>query len=97
MFLIAVGAGIISAAIVVAYFVAIDRYRTTAAAATNGSFAPQGPKPSLIKQFETMSRPFMARLPSAATIQVRQKLSRAETPADLRRPGSRRCVIAWPR
>jgi tight adherence protein C len=83
MFLIAVGAGIISAAIVVAYFVAIDRYRTAAAAATNGSFAPQGPKPSLIKQFETMSRPFMSRLPSAATIQVRQKLSRAGDPGGL--------------
>ncbi|HEY4914837.1 MAG TPA: type II secretion system F family protein [Candidatus Dormibacteraeota bacterium] len=83
MFLIAVAAGIISAAIVVAYFVAIDRYRTTAAAATNGSFAPQGPKPSLIKQFETISRPFMSRLPSAATIQVRQKLSRAGDPGGL--------------
>ena len=83
MFLIAVAAGIICAAIVVAYFVAIDRYRTTAAAATNGSFAPQGPKPSLIKQFETISRPFMSRLPSAATIQVRQKLSRAGDPGGL--------------
>jgi tight adherence protein C len=82
MFLIAVAAGVICAAIVVAYFVAIDQYRTTAAA-TNGSFAPQAPKTSLIKQFEAMSRPFISRLPSAATIQVRQKLSRAGDPGGL--------------
>jgi tight adherence protein C len=82
MFLIAVVAGVICAAIVVAYFVAIDQYRTTAAA-TNGSFAPQAAKPSLIKQFEAMSRPFISRLPSAATIQVRQKLSRAGDPGGL--------------
>jgi tight adherence protein C len=82
MFLIAVAAGVICAAIVVAYFVAFDQYRTTAAA-TNGSFAPQAPKTSLIKQFEAMSRPFISRLPSAATIQVRQKLSRAGDPGGL--------------
>jgi tight adherence protein C len=82
MFLIAVAAGVICAAIVVAYFVAIDQYRTTAAA-TNGSFAPQAAKPSLIKQFEAMSRPFISRLPSAATIQVRHKLSRAGDPGGL--------------
>jgi len=82
MALIAVGAGLVCGAIVVAYFIALDRYRTTAAA-TNGSFAPQGAKPSLIKQFEAFSRPFVSRLPSEATIHVRQKLSRAGDPGGL--------------
>jgi len=82
MALIAVGAGLVCGAIVVAYFIALDRYRTTAAA-TNGSFAPQGAKPSLIKQFEALSRPFVSRLPSEATIHVRQKLSRAGDPGGL--------------
>ena len=82
MSLIAVAAGVICGAIVVAYFVAIDRSRTTAAA-TNGSFAPQAPKTSLVKQFEALSRPFISRLPSEATIQVRQKLSRAGDPGGL--------------
>jgi tight adherence protein C len=80
--LIAIAAGVICGAIVAAYFVAIDRYRTTAAA-TNESFAPQPPKVSLVKQFEALSRPFISRLPSEATIQVRQKLSRAGDPGGL--------------
>jgi tight adherence protein C len=82
MSLIAIAAGIICGAIVVASFIAIDRYRATAAA-TNGSFAPQAAKPSLIKQFEALSRPFVSRLPSEATIHVRQNLSRAGDPGGL--------------
>ena len=82
MSLIAIAAGVICGAIVAAYFVAIDRYRTTAAA-MNGSLAPQPPKASLVKQFEALSRPFISRLPSEATIQVRQKLSRAGDPGGL--------------
>jgi tight adherence protein C len=81
MAVIAVAAGIVCGMIVVAYFVALDR-RTTAAA-TNGSFVPQPAKPSLIKQFEALSRPFVSRLPSEATIHVRQKLSRAGDPGGL--------------
>jgi tight adherence protein C len=81
MAVIAVAAGIVCGMIVVAYFVALDR-RTTAAA-TNGSFVPQAAKPSLIKQFEALSRPFVSRLPSEATIHVRQKLSRAGDPGGL--------------
>jgi len=82
MALIAVGAGIVCGVIVVAYFVALDRVRT-AATATNGSFAPQAAKPSLIKQFEALARPFVSRLPSEASSHVRQKLSRAGDPGGL--------------
>jgi tight adherence protein C len=82
MSVIAIAAGIVCGAVVVAYFIAIDRYRS-AAPATNGSFGPQAAKPSLIKQFETLSRPFVSRLPSEATIHVRQNLSRAGDPGGL--------------
>jgi len=82
MALIAIGAGIACGMIVVAYFVALDRYRPTPAT-TNGDFAPQAAKPSLVKQFEALSRPFVSRLPSEATIKVRQKLSRAGDPGGL--------------
>jgi len=82
MFLIAVIAGIICGVIVIAYFVAIDQYRT-AAPATNGSFGPQATRPTLIKQFEALARPFTSRLPTEATSQVRQRLSRAGDPGGL--------------
>jgi tight adherence protein C len=80
--LIALIAGIICGVIVMAYFIAIDQYRT-AAPATNGSFGPPAPRPTLIKRFETLARPFTTRLPSEATIAVRQKLSRAGDPGGL--------------
>jgi tight adherence protein C len=80
--LIAIAAGVLCGAIIAAYFVAIDRIRTTAAA-TNGSIAPEAPKASLVKQFEAFSRPFVSRLPSETTIKVRQKLSRAGDPGGL--------------
>jgi tight adherence protein C len=79
---VAVIAGIICGVIVMAYFIAIDQYRT-AAPATNGSFGPQAPRPTLIKQFEAIARPFTSRLPTEATSQVRQKLSRAGDPGGL--------------
>ncbi len=82
MFLIALAAGVICAIIVMAYFIAIDQYRTSPAA-TNGSFGPQAPRPTLIKQFEALARPLTSRLPSEAAIQVRQKLSRAGDPGGL--------------
>jgi tight adherence protein C len=82
MFLIAVIAGVICGVIVIAYFIAIDQYRT-AAPATNGSFVPQAARPTFVKQFEALARPFTSRLPSEATIQVRQKLSRAGDPGGL--------------
>jgi Flp pilus assembly protein TadC len=82
MFLIALSAGIICAVIVMAYFIAIDQYRTSAAAA-NGSSGPQAARPTLVKQFESLARPLTSRLPAQPTIQVRQKLSRAGDPGGL--------------
>jgi tight adherence protein C len=81
MFLIALSAGIICAVIVAAYFIAIDQQRS--AATTNGNFARQVARPTLVKQFETLARPFTSRLPAEATIEVRQKLSRAGDPGGL--------------
>jgi tight adherence protein C len=82
MFLIAVSAGVICAVVVVAYFVALDQYRTTVPAADAG-FGPQAAKPTLVKRFEAFARPFVSRLPSEATIHLRQKLSRAGDPGGL--------------
>jgi len=82
VFLIALAAGTICAIIVIAYFIAIDQYRTSPAA-TNGSFAAQAPRPTLVKQFETLARPLTSRLPSEAAVQVRLKLSRAGDPGGL--------------
>jgi tight adherence protein C len=82
MFLIAVSAGVICAVVVVAYFAALDQYRTTAPA-TDAGFGPQAAKPTLVKRFEAFARPFVSRLPTEATIHLRQKLSRAGDPGGL--------------
>jgi tight adherence protein C len=82
MFAIALTAGIICAIIVMAYFIAIDQART-GAAATNGSFSAQAPRPTLVKQLEALAKPFTSRLPATATVQVRQQLSRAGDPGGL--------------
>ena len=83
MFLIALTAGIICAVVVMAYFIAIDQYRTSAAA-TNGSIATaQAPRPTLVKQLEGLARPLTSRLPARTTVEVRQKLSRAGDPGVL--------------
>ncbi|MHB8614248.1 MAG: type II secretion system F family protein [Candidatus Dormibacteraceae bacterium] len=82
MSLVALIAGIICGVIVMAYFIAIDQYRT-AAPATTGSFGSPAARPTLIKRFEALARPFTSRLPSEATIAVRQKLSRAGDPGGL--------------
>jgi tight adherence protein C len=68
--------------VVMAYFIAIDQYRTTVAT-TSASFAPQAGRPTLVKRFEALARPFTSRMPSEATIHVRQKLSRAGDPGGL--------------
>jgi tight adherence protein C len=81
MFGIALIAGIISAVIVVAYFIAIDAARTAAAA--NGGFTGQAPRPTLVKQLESMARPLTTRLPAHAAVEVRQQLSRAGDPGGL--------------
>ena len=82
MFLIAVSAGVICAVVVVAYFVALDQYRTTAPT-TDAGFGPQAAKPTLVKRFEALARPLVSRLPTEATIHLRQKLSRAGDPGGL--------------
>ena len=82
MFLIAVSAGVICAVVVMAYFIAIDQARTSAAAA-NGSFSAQAPRPTLVKQLEAIAKPFTSRLPATAAVQVRQQLSRAGDPGGL--------------
>lgn len=82
MFLIALTAGVICAVIVMAYFIAIDQARTSAAA-TNGSFTATAPRTTLVKQLEALAKPFTSRLPSTATVQVRQRLSRAGDPGGL--------------
>jgi tight adherence protein C len=82
MFLIALAAGIICAIIVMAYFIAIDQYRTSPAA-TNGGFGPQAPRPTVMRQLEALARPLTSRVPTEATIHVRQKLSRAGDPGGL--------------
>jgi tight adherence protein C len=83
MFVIALAAGVICAVIVAAYFIAIDQQRATAAT-TNGNFGRQAAaRPTFVKQFETLARPFTSRLPAEATIEIRQKLSRAGDPGGL--------------
>jgi tight adherence protein C len=82
MFQVALIAGVICAVIVVAYFVAIDGVRR-AAPATNGNFAAQTPRPTVVKQLEALARPFTSRLPAHETVEVRQKLSRAGDPGGL--------------
>jgi tight adherence protein C len=81
MFGIALIAGIICAVIVMAYFIAIDQART--APATNGSFATQVPRPTLIKQLESLAKPLTSRLPARASVEVREQLSRAGDPGGL--------------
>jgi tight adherence protein C len=83
MFGIALTAGIICAVIVMAYFIAIDQARTSATT-TSGSLATgSAPRPTLVKQLEALAKPFTARLPATATVQVRQQLSRAGDPGGL--------------
>ena len=76
---IAIAAGGICGAIVVAYFIAIDQYR---AAAANGGPTPSTPRPTLVKQLEAALRP-VSRMPARTAMQVRQKLNQAGNPANL--------------
>lgn len=79
MFQVALTAGIICAFIVVAYFVAIDQFR---AAAANGGVVGAGPRPTLLKQLETVMRP-VSRMPAATAIQLRHRLNQAGDPGGL--------------
>jgi len=75
---IALGAGAVCAAIVVAYFVALDQYR---AATANGGHVAGPPRP-FVKQLESMLRP-VSRMPARTAIQVRHRLSQAGNPGSL--------------
>ena len=75
---IALGAGAVCAAIVVAYFIALDQYR---AATANGGHVAGPPRP-FVKQLESMLRP-VSRLPARTAIQVRHRLSQAGNPGSL--------------
>ena len=79
MLQVALTSGVICGAIVVAYFIAIDQYR---AAAAKGTLAPGVPRPTLVKQLETLLRP-VAKLPAGTAGQLRAKLSQAGNPAGL--------------
>ena len=78
MFPFALAAGIVCGGIVVAYFIAIDQYRTAIA---NGGHVASPPRP-FIKQLESMLRP-VSHLPARTAIQVRQRLSQAGNPGNL--------------
>lgn len=80
MFALALVAGVICAVIVVAYFIAIDQYRT---AATNGGYALAPPRQTFVKQLEQFTRPLASRLPARTVGELRQKLSRAGDPFGL--------------
>ncbi len=82
MFLVALSAGIISAVIVMAYFIAIDQVRKTATA-TNGNFRSPATNPSLVKQLEALAKPLTSRMPAHETAPLRQQLSRAGDPGGL--------------
>ena len=77
--MIALAAGVICGFIVAAYFIAIDQVRTAHA---NGAVVVAGPRPTLLKQLETIMRP-ISRLPAGAAVQVRHKLSQAGDPGGL--------------
>jgi tight adherence protein C len=81
MFLIALVAGVICAVVVAAYFIAVDQRR--AALASNGLWSPPAQKQTMVKQLESLVRPFAARLGARAAGQLRQKLSRAGDPGGL--------------
>jgi tight adherence protein C len=80
MLVLALVVGAICAAVVIAYFIAIDQYRTAAA---NGGFVPVTPRQPFTKRLESIMRPLASRLPARRTGEVRQKLCRAGDPYNL--------------
>jgi len=76
---VAIASGVICAVIVSAYFIAIDQYRATAA---NGGVVAGGPRPTFVKQLESLLRP-VSRLPARTAAQLRHKLSQAGNPGSL--------------
>ena len=82
MLLIAISAGVISGIVVAAFFFALDR-NLSAAAATNGVWTAPPVKTPLLKRLETAARPLASRLPALAAGELRQQLSRAGDPGSL--------------
>jgi tight adherence protein C len=80
MLVLALVVGTICAAIVIAYFIAIDQFRTAAA---NGGFVPVSTRQPFTKRLESLMRPLAARLPARNAGELRQKLSRAGDPYNL--------------
>jgi tight adherence protein C len=80
MLVLALVVGTICAAIVIAYFIAIDQFRTAAA---NGGFVPVSTRQPFTKRLESFMRPLAARLPARSAAELRQKLSRAGDPYNL--------------
>jgi tight adherence protein C len=76
---IAIAAGLICGAIVFAYFIAIDQFR---AAAAHGELVAEGPRPTFVKQLESLLRP-VAKLPARTAGQLRLKLSQGGSPGGL--------------
>ena len=76
---LAIASGLICGAIIFAYFIAIDQYRTAAA---SGGSVTTAPRQTLVKQLETMLRP-VSRMPTRTAMQVRQKLNQAGNPGSL--------------
>jgi tight adherence protein C len=79
MLALAVVAGAICAVIMIAYFIAIDHYRTADASGT----IVTAPRQPFTKQLETLMRPVASRLPARSAGELRQKLSRAGDPYNL--------------
>jgi tight adherence protein C len=80
MLVLALVVGTICAAIVIAYFIAIDQFRTAAA---NGGFVPVSTRQPFTKRLESLMRPLAATLPARNAGELRQKLSRAGDPYNL--------------
>ena len=76
---IALAAGVICGAVVVAYFVALDHTR---AAAANGGTVSGAHRQTFVKQLESFMRP-VSRVPASTAIQLRHKLSQAGNPVAL--------------
>ncbi len=82
MLLIALSAGLVSAVIVVAFFIALDQHMKTVAPTTGAWMAPPV-KTTFVKRLEGMAQPVAARLTAREAGQLRQKLSRAGDPGSL--------------
>ena len=80
--LVVVSAGVICGGIVAAYFIAID-YSRRAPLVANGAWTTPVPKQTVVRQLESVVRPFVARLPALEAGHLRGKLSRAGDPGSL--------------